>query len=165
MKRLAACLALSLGVCAPLAAAQPVLMSPQQLYNAGLKGYAKGNCVTVSRFWFAYLQANPSGLTPAGQARIEEVIAGCEQASNKYASTFAYYDLKKPTRQGQCDIYAELAVAQYEAGRAANCGFSGPRWSPNRAYHAQWCMQAAPKDDWVERQARDAALDKCSPGP
>ncbi|MDR0780369.1 MAG: hypothetical protein LBF16_06700 [Pseudomonadales bacterium] len=140
-------------------------LSDQQLYNNGAAGYTNGNCVTVARYWYAYLLRNPAGLTANRRAWISSVIDSCEQAPTRYASTFTTFYRVPPTRQAACDTYGELAVEQYEAAQANNCGFSGPQWHSNKDYHSQWCMTVQPIEDSKERSARNVALTQCLAQP
>ena len=135
----------------------------QQLFVSGQIGYANGNCVKASRYWFAYLLRAPADLSPTRKAKIEQVIAMCDAAPTKIAYAYAAFDAKKPTRQGRCDQYAELAVAQFDAAQLSNCGFSGARWSGNLAYHAKWCLTSKDMEPDAELNARKSQLATCVP--
>lgn len=147
------------------AIAQVPQVSDQQLYLSGQFGFATGNCVKASRYWFAYLLRNPPELqTDSGrQARLEKVIADCDAAPLQYASTTAMFRKTQPTREGICDIYAEIAVAQFDASKLANCGFSGSRWNGSKPYHYNWCLGARDFEAVQERGARQTALAACAP--
>ncbi|HEX5376051.1 MAG TPA: hypothetical protein VFW48_07825 [Solirubrobacterales bacterium] len=165
-KPAAFCLSLLALMSAPPAAAQPVQLSDQRLYDAGLRGYIQGNCVTATRYWFAYLQRNPAELqSNIGKLnRIERVIGACESAPSTYAAyNVAMFYVSQPTHEQRCRTYGELAAAQYEVAQAANCGFSGSRWSPDIAYHANWCMTVDHPAVSAEHAARNHLLEQCSP--
>lgn len=133
----------------------------QQLFVSGQIGYANGNCVKASRYWFAYLLRRPTDLDAARQAKIQQVIAQCDANPSQIAYTYATFDVKKPTKQAECDQYADLAVAQFEAARLSSCGFSGSRWSGNHAYHYNWCLTAASGDPTRELNARRGLMVTC----
>ncbi len=145
MKHCLSLLAAGALACTAATSHAQAIPTDQQLYASGLIGYANGNCVKASRYWFAYLLRQPADLDAARQAQLEAVIAACDAAPTKIAYANAMFDLKKPTKQAQCDQYADLAVAQFEAAQLSGCGFSGSRWSGNHAYHANWCLSAK---DW-----------------
>ena len=144
--------------------AQDVTPSDQDLFLYGQIGYANGNCVKASRYWFAYLLRRPADLTATRQAQLEQVISMCDARPTQIAYANAMFKTKKPVKQEQCDQYADLAVAQYEAQRLSGCGFAGPRWSPDHAYHANWCMGAKDMEPNTELNARKGLMASCAPG-
>ena len=157
--RLRVCLTLLMTVAAVAAFAQ----TNEELYKSGQIGYAHGNCVKAARFFFAYLIRQPAELAadPARKARLEQVIRVCDETPERYASTLVIYAKKKPPKESQCEIYAELAVAQFEANQLASCNLTGSRWSSNRPYHYKWCVGVDELEASRERQARDVALNSC----
>ncbi|AMP72593.1 hypothetical protein PP715_23660 [Ralstonia solanacearum] len=135
----------------------------QQLFVSGQIGYANGNCVKASRYWFAYLLRKPADMDAARRAKIEQVIALCDAAPTQLSYAYAMFDLKKPTKQAQCDQYADLAVAQFDAAQLSGCGFSGSRWSGNHAYHFNWCLTAKDMEPTAELNARKGLMAACAP--
>jgi hypothetical protein len=154
---LAACLLL---IAAHVSRAQNSFPTDQQLYVSGHIGYALGNCVKASRYWFAYLLRNPPELDATRRAAIERVIAVCDTSPEQIAYTYAQFAKKPPDR---CEKYAELAVAQFEAAQLAGCGFSGSRWSGNRAYHHKWCTTAREAESNRELSERRTQIVQCAP--
>ncbi len=150
---------------ANLAHAQNDSPSDDQLWLSGQIGYANGNCVKASRYWFAYLLRKPASLDAARQAKIQQTIAMCDAAPTRIAYANAMFDLKKPTKQAQCEQYADLAVAQFEAAQSSGCGFSGSRWSGNRAYHHNWCLGSKDMEPNAELNARKSLMVTCAPEP
>ena len=157
--RLSLCLTLLVTVATVAAFAQ----TNEELYRSGQIGLAGGNCVKAARFWFAYLIRQPGELAtnPARRAKLEETIRRCDEDSERYASTMVTYSKKLPPKESRCQIYSELAVAQFEASQLASCNLTGPRWHPNYSYHYNWCIGASDLDAFGERQARDSALNSC----
>lgn len=135
----------------------------QQLFVSGQIGYANGNCVKASRYWFAYLLRKPADMDATRQAKIQRVIALCDAAPTQIAYANALFALKKPTKQALCDQYADLAVAQFDAARLSGCGFAGSRWSGNHAYHYHWCLTAKDMEPNGELNARKSLMAACVP--
>jgi hypothetical protein len=145
------------------AQAQGSVPSDQQLWLSGQIGYANGNCVKASRYWFAYLLRKPAEMDATRQAQIEQLIRKCDLAPMQIAYADAKFLKKDPPKDVQCDQYADLAVAQFEAAQGSGCGFSGPRWSGNRAYHRDWCMGSKAREPDAELWARKGLMANCAP--
>jgi hypothetical protein len=159
--RLILCLTAFVVLWADGAAAQ----SNSELYRSGQIGYANGNCVKAARFWFAYLIRQPPELETdlARKEKIERVIRECDEAPLRFAETYVQYQMRRPTKEGKCRIYAELAVAQFEASQLAGCNVRGGLWSPDFAYHYNWCVTADDGSAYRSRGARMTALNSCAP--
>jgi hypothetical protein len=147
-----------------LAVVMAFAQSNSELYRSGQIGYANGNCVKAARFWFAYLIREPAELAadPNLRAKIERVIRECDEEPMRYASTAVVYAKKPRSKEGSCQIYAELAVAQFEASQLAGCKLTGSRWSSDYAFHYKWCVAVDALNASLERSARDQALSSCT---
>lgn len=69
------------------------------------------------------------------------------------------------TEYDACMTYARVAVAQYKASMALECGFSGPSWLGDQQGHHYWCVNVDHSDarnDLSETMGRDSALAQCS---
>ena len=138
--------------------------SAKALYRAGLSGYIDGNCVRAARYFFAYSILNPPELQsrPDLSMKIQQVIADCDSNAGYYAAgNNVFFDLKKPTAQGLCEVYSKIAIAQNDANQEFQCGLTGPRWNAGYQYHFQWCMTVKPEERATERFARNSALRTC----
>jgi hypothetical protein len=71
---------------------------------------------------------------------------------------------KTPARvqQEACTAYARTAVAQAQKNLQDQCGFTGPRWSPNYDEHHRWCMGPMGGIAGAETQARQDDLATCA---
>jgi hypothetical protein len=138
--------------------------SNSELYRSGQIGYASGNCVKAARFWFAYLIREPPELNadPNRRAKIERVIRDCDEEPMRFAYTTIQYSKKLPGKEGRCQIYAELAVAQFEANELSGCNQADSRWNADYTGHFNWCMTARDLDADAERRARDQVLRACA---
>jgi hypothetical protein len=136
----------------------------EELFRNGQFGLAEGNCVRVSRYWYAYLLREPAEIPPGSARReyISKVIKTCDALPQRYAGNVAMYAIQKPPKSEVCAIYGEVAVAQYEASQLANCNFSGSRWNADANFHAKWCMTANDLEPMAERSTRAEALKACA---
>lgn len=141
-------------------AAAPSSLSTSDLFKAGQIGYARGNCVTASRFWFAYLLREPSDLTATRRAKLESVISECERFPTRFSFTNASFHISNPSEM-RCDAYAETAVAQFEASRLVGCNLSDNRWNANKRFHKNWCLHAPESEANSERLKRNEILTTC----
>ena len=160
--RLSLCLTLLVMGAAVAAFAQ----TNEDLYRSGQIGLANGNCVKAARFWFAYLVRQPTELAanPTRKARLEETIRRCDEEPDRYAATYVTYTNKIRTKEGKCQVYSEVAVAQFEASRLASCNLTGTRWQPDYSFHYNWCVAVDDDQAFTERRARDQALSSCGAG-
>lgn len=61
-----------------------------------------------------------------------------------------------------CARYAKDAVAQQQLNVQKKCGFKGPRWSADQAYHENWCRRQSSIDPaMAEHKARLNMLTAC----
>jgi hypothetical protein len=60
-----------------------------------------------------------------------------------------------------CDTYARTALQQADQGRAAGCGFAGPRWDATYQDHYNWCLGVSQAQRDGEAQARSDGLVQC----
>ena len=59
-----------------------------------------------------------------------------------------------------CEYYASKAIDQVAS--AADCGFSGPRWDPNKQDHLNWCLaQKSQSSSWSEFYSREGEIKDC----
>ena len=72
-------------------------------------------------------------------------------------STFAY----AADNEWRCNNYAAEAVAQNRQNQAAACGFTGLRWSNNKAGQKQWCLSVNKKISRQESNIRKKMLNAC----
>jgi hypothetical protein len=160
LPRLILCLSfLSLAFGMPAIAQAPI--SDDELYRMGLDGQRQGNCVTASRYWYAYLLREPKDLRAARKQRLQEIIKMCEQMAVRVAYTDAKIDGASDTKEFRCENYAATAVAQYQSSRSGACRFSGSRWSSNREAHHSWCLDVPESEADKEFRARDRELERC----
>ena len=61
-----------------------------------------------------------------------------------------------------CCSYGVAAAAAVLKASQQNCGFSGPKRSPNLLEHVSWCLAAASGFPEHEAQTRNAALQTCA---
>jgi hypothetical protein len=90
-------------------------------------------------------------LTANEGARTAEVKARTDQLFGCLSSVAA-------KRQEACNTYAAIAVVQAQSNAKRQCGFTGGRWSADKAGHMQWCMSAGPEAAAKEQAIRVAAL-------
>ncbi|QKK03412.1 MAG: hypothetical protein HND55_12530 [Pseudomonadota bacterium] len=65
-----------------------------------------------------------------------------------------------------CTDYAETAVGQHQENLDRDCGFTGPRWSPDFQGHYAWCLDGDNLERFApaEQKRRAEALEACSTG-
>jgi len=183
--RLASCLAALIWAIWP-AGAFAQSYTDEELLNAGRKAWDAKQCVTASKFFFAYLIRNPPAVQSNAQhrANVQNAITWCEQNTTASAGTkgddphdkgtagpkpFPTLNLNLPALpsltavQKRCDVYARLAIAQNEANRASNCGFTGGRWDSRYDIHYGWCASVPSATAQMESQERLRLLNQCTP--
>ncbi len=60
-----------------------------------------------------------------------------------------------------CDDYATAAVRQFQRAQKNACGFTGPLWRKDFAYHYQQCLRMDAWERKTKRQARRKAIQRC----
>ena len=153
----------------PTAKAQ-YFQNSAQLLDYGNQYYNQ-NCVSGSKFYFAYIQRNPN-LSYADTGQIRQRIRDCEQGHPTPPPTHAgndgkYDDPSQPApsdpKQKRCGAYAVLAVTAQRINQRAGCGFGGNRWSLDYDNHYNWCMDSnvSAQDLRSESSIRSNALNGC----
>lgn len=93
--------------------------------------------------WCAEVEAQESG---AGTKLRELALDACRKAQDR------------PT---QCDAYAKSALQDQQDNLAWGCGYEGPAWSSDHAWHYNWCMQVNAAQSDAGSAVRKEALNQC----
>ena len=148
------------------------LPNSSDLYAQGANTYP-GNCVTGSKFYFAYLQ-RVQNVPATNRNYMLQRIQECEtkqkqqqekQAGNDvfYSGTFTLPSLSQDPLTRRCNSYAVLALTQQGLYKTGSCGPATNRWSSNYDRHFNWCADPAVStaDLRSEIAERQKVLDAC----
>jgi hypothetical protein len=98
------------------------------------------------------------------RARTEAGTEGCVSQvwSNTVCGTTSNPRLGETAADAACNSYVQDAMLQVQRNATSrNCRLTGPRWSPDRNHHANWCPGATPAARAFERSARQSELARC----
>ena len=103
-----------------------------------------------------------NGTCGAGFAVANTDKDGCAAGTKVLCCTVGPLGIGMPPEW--CNGYGNSAISQVDSATKANCGFSGPRWTPDKEAHRRWCLSLNGNQTpaYNEYEARWAGLRQCT---